>query len=61
MAYIALYRKYRPQTFEEIVGQEHITKILKNQIISGKIAHAYILAEQEVQEKQVLLRYLQGQ
>ena len=44
MAYIALYRKYRPQTFEEIVGQEHITKILKNQIISGKIAHAYIFS-----------------
>ena len=33
MSYTALYRKYRPKTFEEVVGQEHITKTLKNQII----------------------------
>ncbi len=44
MAYIALYRKYRPQTFSDIVGQESITKILKKQIESGKISHAYIFS-----------------
>ncbi len=40
--YIALYRKYRPKTFLEVVGQEHITKTLKNQIKSHRIAHAYL-------------------
>ncbi|HWR20035.1 MAG TPA: DNA polymerase III subunit gamma/tau [Clostridia bacterium] len=42
MAYEALYRRYRPQTFEGIVGQEHITTILKNQVRSGRPAHAYL-------------------
>lgn len=42
MEYTALYRKFRPKTFEEVVGQEHITKTLKNQIISGRVGHAYI-------------------
>lgn len=44
MAYIALYRKYRPTTFSDMVGQENVTKILKNQIKSGKISHAYIFS-----------------
>lgn len=44
MGYIALYRKYRPSTFDSIVGQENVTKILKNQIKSGKISHAYIFS-----------------
>lgn len=44
MGYIALYRKYRPSTFESIVGQENVTKILKNQIKSNKISHAYIFS-----------------
>ena len=39
---LALYRKYRPKTFEEVVGQEHITKTLANQILSGKLSHAYL-------------------
>ena len=42
MAYTALYRKYRPKTFEEMVGQEHITRTLKNQIIAGRVGHAYL-------------------
>ena len=42
MDYKVLYRKYRPKDFDEIVGQEHIKKILKNSIINNKIAHAYI-------------------
>ncbi len=40
--YLALYRKYRPRTFEEIIGQNHIVKTLKNQIKLGKIGHAYL-------------------
>ena len=40
--YQALYRKWRPKTFDQVVGQEHITETLKNQIISGKQSHAYL-------------------
>lgn len=40
--YQALYRKYRPQTFEDVIGQEHITESLKNQVESGRLSHAYI-------------------
>ncbi len=42
MAYQALYRKWRPLTFDDVVGQEHITKTLKNEIVNGKLAHAYL-------------------
>ena len=40
--YQALYRKWRPKTFDEVVGQEHITETLKNQIITGRLSHAYL-------------------
>lgn len=40
--YQALYRKYRPRTFSEVVGQEHITDTLKNQVASGRLSHAYM-------------------
>lgn len=43
MGYTALYRKFRPLTFSEIVGQDHITRTLKNQIIAGRVGHAYLL------------------
>lgn len=43
MSYTALYRKFRPTKFSEIVGQEHITRTLKNQIIAGRVGHAYLL------------------
>ncbi len=42
MAYQALYRKYRPQTFSDVVGQEHITKTLQNELYEGKTVHAYL-------------------
>lgn len=42
--YQALYRKYRPKTFDEIVGQEHVTTILKNQIENNQISHAYLFS-----------------
>ena len=43
MAYTALYRKWRPKTFDDIIGQEHVTTTLKNQIANDRIAHAYLL------------------
>ncbi|AYE34231.1 DNA polymerase III subunit gamma/tau [Clostridium septicum] len=42
MAYTALYREWRPKTFYDVVGQEHITTTLKNQILNDRIAHAYL-------------------
>lgn len=42
MTYQALYRKYRPTTFDGLIGQKHITDTLANQIASGKIVHAYL-------------------
>ncbi|HAU31369.1 MAG: DNA polymerase III, subunits gamma and tau [Desulfotomaculum sp. 46_80] len=42
MAYLALYRKWRPQLFEQIVGQEHITRTLQNALLAEKASHAYL-------------------
>jgi len=42
MAYTALYRKYRPDTFEDVKGQEHIVTSLKNQLGAGRVGHAYL-------------------
>lgn len=42
MSYTALYRKWRPLSFEDVKGQNHIVQTLKNQIISGRIGHAYL-------------------
>ena len=42
MGYTALYRKFRPSTFSEMVGQEHITRTLKNQIMANRVGHAYL-------------------
>ncbi|HET7483103.1 MAG TPA: DNA polymerase III subunit gamma/tau [Actinomycetota bacterium] len=42
MAYLSLYRKYRSQTFEEILGQEHVTTTLGNAIRDGRVAHSYL-------------------
>jgi DNA polymerase-3 subunit gamma/tau len=42
MAYISLYRKYRSQSFDEVIGQSHITTVLRNAVCLGRIAHAYL-------------------
>ncbi len=44
MAYTALYRTYRPRDFDEIAGQEHITKTFKNALEKGKLSHAYLFS-----------------
>jgi len=44
MAVQALYRKWRPQTFDEVVGQEHVIRTLRNALTSGRIHHAYLFA-----------------
>lgn len=42
MSYTALYRNFRPTKFSDMVGQEHITKTLRNQVMSGRVGHAYL-------------------
>ncbi|TCO72649.1 DNA polymerase III subunit gamma/tau [Marinisporobacter balticus] len=42
MGYVAIYRKWRPKVFEDVVGQDHITQTLRNQIKNDNIAHAYL-------------------
>ena len=42
MSYLVLARKWRPQTFDQVVGQEHVTRTLQNAIQSGRIAHAFL-------------------
>ena len=42
MSYTALYRKFRPGTFEDVKGQDHIVKTLKNQLMADRIGHAYL-------------------
>lgn len=44
MSYVALYRKFRPKKFEDVVGQEHITKTIRNQILNNRIGHAYLFS-----------------
>jgi DNA polymerase-3 subunit gamma/tau len=40
---LALYRKYRPETFDEVIGQDHIVKVISGSLGAGKVAHAYLL------------------
>lgn len=42
MSYLALYRKYRPSSFDKVKGQDHIVRTLKNQLSSGRVGHAYL-------------------
>lgn len=44
MDYLALYRKYRPQTFDDVVGQRHVTATLSREVAEGRVAHAYLFA-----------------
>lgn len=44
MSYLALYRKYRPRTFDEVYGQQAIVQTLRSQVITNRIAHAYLFS-----------------
>src|SRR3989338_11598235 len=44
MSYLVFARKWRPQAFEEVVGQEHVTTTLKNAIVQNRVAHAYLFS-----------------
>ncbi len=44
MSHQAIYRKFRPKIFDDVLGQEHVTRTLKNQILSNNIAHAYLFS-----------------
>ena len=59
MSYTALYRKFRPQEFEDVKGQEHIVTTLKNQIKADRIGHAYLFCGTRVRRRQP--RFLQKQ
>ncbi|HLF24858.1 MAG TPA: DNA polymerase III subunit gamma/tau [Anaerolineae bacterium] len=54
----ALYRKWRPQTFEDVVGQEHVVQTIRNAIVSGRVAHAYLFSGPRGTGKTTLARLL---
>ncbi|MDD5144714.1 MAG: DNA polymerase III subunit gamma/tau [Candidatus Pacebacteria bacterium] len=58
MTNLVLYRKYRPQTFSEVVGQEHVVKTLTNALASGIISHAYLFSGQRGSGKTTIARLL---
>ena len=58
MPYISLYRKYRSQTFEDVMGQDHVIRTLQNQIKSGKISHAYLFCGSRGTGKTTVARLL---
>ena len=58
MDYIALYRKYRPQTFDEVVEQDSVVKILREELRKGKISHAYLFAGPKGSGKTTVARIL---
>ncbi|MGI8924004.1 MAG: DNA polymerase III subunit gamma/tau [Fimbriimonadales bacterium] len=58
MAHVALYRKYRSQTFDDLVGQDHITKTIQAAITSGRIAHAYLFVGPRCTGKTISSRIL---
>jgi DNA polymerase-3 subunit gamma/tau len=58
MSNLVLYRKYRPQTFAEVIGQEHVVQTLTNAISSGMISHAYLFSGPRGSGKTTLARLL---
>ena len=61
MSYTALYRKFRPDNFDDVKGQDHIVTTLTNQIKANRIGHAICFAEQGEPEKQQWQRFWQRQ
>lgn len=61
MGYTALYRKWRSKDFDDIVGQDAITRSFKNQVSSGRVGHAYLFAVQGEPGKLLWQRFLPEQ
>lgn len=61
MSYMALYRKFRPQEFADVKGQEHIVTTLKNQIKADRIGHAYLFCGTRGTVRQLSQKYLPRQ
>ena len=61
MSYTALYRKWRPVSFEDVKGQDHIVKTLRNQIKADRIGHAYLFCGTRVPVRRPWPRSLRGQ
>ena len=59
MSYQVFARKWRPQVFEEVIGQEHITETLKNALLSERLAHAYLFSGTRGVGKTLLLEFFQ--
>jgi DNA polymerase-3 subunit gamma/tau len=56
--YIAIYRRFRPETFDEVLGQEHVVRVLKHQIRSNTVGHAYLFSGTRGTGKTTLARLL---
>jgi DNA polymerase-3 subunit gamma/tau len=56
--YIAIYRRFRPETFDKVLGQEHIIRVLKNQINTGNLGHAYLFTGTRGTGKTTMARLL---
>ena len=56
--YRALYRKWRPETFDDVCGQDAITDILKYEIANDKLSHAYLFADRAVRARPAAQRFL---
>ncbi|MDR2610079.1 MAG: DNA polymerase III subunit gamma/tau [Clostridiales Family XIII bacterium] len=56
--YIALYRRFRPETFDEVLGQEHVVRVLKHQIQTGSVGHAYLFSGTRGTGKTTMARLL---
>lgn len=61
MSYQALYRTWRPQKFEDVVGQKHVTKTLQNALLQEKVSHAYLFSGPRGTGKRQLQKCLQKQ
>lgn len=58
MSYVSLYRKYRSQSFDDVMGQDHVTRTLQNAITSGRIGHAYLFCGSRGTGKTTVARLL---
>jgi len=56
--YLVLYRKYRPKSFSEIMGQDHIVMVLKNALRLGRVSHAYLFSGTRGTGKTTIARIL---